>query len=100
MYGKNEENGHLSPLRLVILAILFYIAYRLLTGGRQKKEPESRQKNTAFKEMPANDVLVEDPVCKKLIPRQQAIQHHHADQIIYFCSEECCRKFISQQGEN
>ncbi len=90
----------MSPLRLVILAILFYIAFRLLTGGRHKKEPETQQKETTYKGMPADDVLVEDPVCKKLIPRQQAIQHHHSDQIIYFCSEECCRKFISQQGEN
>ena len=92
-------NGDLSPLRFLILAILFYIAYRLLTGGRQRKEPDLRQNKTDYKEMPANDVLVEDPVCKKLIPRQQALQHHHADQIIYFCSEECYRKFISQQGE-
>ena len=90
----------MSPIRLVIIAILIYIAYRLLTGGRQKKEPEIRQKKTTYKEMAANDVLVEDPVCKKLVPRQQAIQHHHADQVIYFCSEKCCQKFISQQGEN
>lgn len=97
---EKEENGDLSPLRLLILAILFYIAYRLLAGGRQKKEPDLRQNKTDYKEMPANDVLVEDPVCKKMVPRQQALQHHHADQIIYFCSEECCRKFISQQGES
>ena len=100
MHRKNEENSDLSPLRLVILAILFYIAYRLLLGGRQKKRVETQQKETTQTEMPVDDVLVEDPVCKKLVPRQQAIQHHHADQIIYFCSRECCRKFISQQGES
>ena len=90
----------MSPIRLLILAVLFYIAYRLLFGGKQRKVPADKQKDETYKEMPVSDVLVEDPVCKKLIPRQQALQHHHADQIIYFCSEECCQKFISQQGEN
>lgn len=89
----------MSPLRLIIIAILFYIVYRLLTGGRQKKEPDSRREGATQKEMPVDDVLVEDPVCKKLVPRQKAVEHCHADQTIYFCSEECCRKFISQEGE-
>ena len=90
----------MSPIRLLILAVLFYIAYRLLFGGKQRKVHADKQKDETYKEMPVSDVLVEDPVCKKLVPRQQALQHHHADQIIYFCSEECCQKFISQQGEN
>jgi len=90
----------MSPIRLLILAVLFYIIYRLLFGGRKKKEAESQQKKKTFKKMPVNDVLEEDPVCKKLVPRQQAIQHNHEGQIIYFCSKECCHKFISQQGES
>jgi len=90
----------MSPVRLLILAILLYIAYRLLFGKKQENDPVDQQKKTTYKEMPADDVLVEDPVCKKLIPRQQALQHHHENQIFYFCSEKCCRKFISQQGES
>ncbi len=90
----------MSPLRLLILAILFYIAYRLLVGGRRHKEVSNdRQKEKPYKEMPADDLLVEDPVCKKLVPRQQAVQHRQAEQTFYFCSEECCQKFISQEGE-
>jgi len=89
----------LSPLRLLVLAVLFYIVYRLLIGGRQKKEPASQQERPTQKEMPVDDVLVEDPVCKKLVPRQKAVEHRHGDQTIYFCSKECCRKFISQEGE-
>jgi YHS domain-containing protein len=49
--------------------------------------------------MPADDVLVEDPVCKKLVPRMQAVKHQQAGQSFYFCSEECCRKFINQEGD-
>lgn len=90
----------MSPIRLLILAVLFYIAYRLLFGGKQRKVPAGKPKDETYKEMPVKDVLVEDPICKKLVPRQQALKHHHADQVIYFCSEKCCQKFISQQGEN
>ncbi len=89
----------MSPLRLVILAILFYIAYRLLVGVRKKEMSDDQQKGKAFKEMPADDLLVEDPVCKKLVPRQQAVQHRDGEQTFYFCIEECCQKFISQEGE-
>lgn len=89
----------MSPLRLVILGILFYIVYWLLIGGRKKKEVDDRQKEKPYKEMPADDLLVEDPVCKKLVPRQQAVQHRQAEQTFYFCSEECCQEFIIQEGE-
>lgn len=90
----------MSPIRLLILAVLFYIAFRLLFGGKKRKTPADSSKGETYKEMPIKDVLVEDPVCKKLVPRKQALKHHHADQVIYFCSEACCQKFISQQGEN
>ncbi len=91
----------MSPLRIVILAILFYIGYRLIVGGKQKKNSEPQQEKEGFsKEMPINDVLVEDPVCHKLIPKQQAIKHRHGDQIMYFCSDKCCGEFKSQQGES
>lgn len=84
-------------LRFVILAILVYIAYRLLIGGLRgrrevggKAEPPNDPK--------VSDVLVEDPVCHTLVPRQQAIHLQHKGEIIYFCSEKCCNIFI-QQGE-
>ena len=98
-----DENGEgiLSPLRIVIIAILFYIGYRLIVGGKGKKSPEPQpEKDGSSKEMPINDVLVEDPVCHKLIPKQQAVTHRHGDQTIYFCSEKCCTKFKSLQGES
>jgi len=90
----------LSPIRLLLLAILFYIAYRLLTGGKRTEEPDERVEGKSYKEMPTDDVLVEDPVCKKLVPRMQAVRHQRDGQSFYFCSEECCRKFISQEGES
>lgn len=89
----------MTPIRFVILAILIYLAYRLLTGGLKKgKNGEKRQK-TVKTDGPVNDVLVEDPVCHTLVPRQQAIQLQYQGSVVYFCSETCCNIFIKQGEE-
>lgn len=84
--------GILSPLRIIILVILFYIGYRLIVGGRKKKSGKVDSGRTSG-EVPANDTLEEDPVCKKLVPRQQAVRLEDEDKVYYFCSKECCKAF-------
>lgn len=80
----------MSPIRILIIAILFYIGYRLIVGGKKKKPT---------REIPKNDVLVEDPVCKKLVPKQQAIVYEAAGETHYFCSKKCCNVYRNQNGE-
>ena len=41
---------------------------------------------------------MEDPVCKKLVPKQQSVQIEHEGETIYFCSDHCCNTFISDKG--
>lgn len=88
----------MSPLRIIILAILVYIGYRLIVGGF-KKDSKKVGSNRASSAMPASDTLEEDPICKKLVPRQQAIKFKHAGGVHYFCSEECCKSFRKTQGD-
>ena len=86
-------------LRFVILAILFFIVYRLLVGSfKIRNKDEGKQQELANGDAKVSDILVEDPVCHTLIPRQQAIHLQHNGEIVYFCSEECCNIFI-KQGE-
>jgi len=86
-----------TPLRLVVLAILFYILYRLLAGiGKKKSEPKPLNEKYSS---PVSDALVEDPVCHTLVPKGQALRLQHENQIYYFCSEACCSRFISEKGE-
>ena len=87
----------MSPIRLVILAILIYIGYLLIRGGSGKKKKDTIDKDT---DTPSGiaDVLMEDPVCKKLVPKQQAVQIEHEGETIYFCSDKCCNMFISDKG--
>lgn len=89
----------MSPLRIIIIAILVYIGYRLIVGGGKKKTVEHSHNTQPPKGMSANDILEEDPVCKKLVPRQQAVQYEQKGKTYYFCSKECCKTFRTKQGE-
>ena len=84
----------MSPIRIVIIAILFYILYRLLKGGRKKTPPSSSGGS-----LPAQDVLVEDPVCHTYIPKKQAVSGKSNGSVHYFCSKECHDKYFANKGE-
>jgi len=86
-----------TPLRLVIIGILLYILYRLLTGSRRKGLRDGKH-GSAASGRAVQDVLVEDPVCHTYIPKGQAIQLHHNKQMYYFCSDKCCRMFLKEKG--
>lgn len=90
----------MSPLRIIILVILFYIAYRLIRGKLPSSLTGRKSRPGTTPEMPASDTLEEDPVCKKLVPSRQAVQYEWQGRTIYFCSQECCNTFRSTQGEH
>ncbi|MDW7771324.1 MAG: YHS domain-containing protein [Desulfobulbaceae bacterium] len=83
----------MNIVRLVVLAILFYIAWRLLRGllipSNGKKKAETVTK--------VQDVLVEDPQCHKLVPKNQAVRCRLEGKTYYFCSDTCCDKFTETQ---
>jgi YHS domain-containing protein len=82
------------PFRLLILAILCYIGWRFLRRFVLSKPAETVLDDTSQGPDPElQDVLVEDPVCHTLIPRNQAIRLRKNDTTYYFCSEACCDQF-------
>lgn len=83
----------MSPFRLLVLGLLGYVFYRLITGGRKKEVPSQAPENDKIQ-----DVLVEDPYCHTYIPQAQAIQLYHDHQTLYFCSQDCCKKFLKEKG--
>ena len=87
----------MTPLRLLIIAGLLYILFRLLTGSRRKKFSRPRN-GTAAQGQVVQDVLVEDPVCHTLIPKGQAVHLHQDKKMYYFCSNKCCEMFIKNKG--
>ena len=87
----------MTPLRLVIIAILLYVLYRLLIGPL-KKGTHAKKHDTAAPGGAVQDVLVEDPVCHTYIPKGQAVQLHHDKKMYYFCSNKCCEMFLKEKG--
>jgi YHS domain-containing protein len=86
-------------LRFVILAILIFLAYRLVAGSFRSGKKDERKPELADGDPTVSDILVEDPVCHTLIPRQQSIHLRHHGENVYFCSEECCDIFL-KKGED
>ena len=88
----------MNIIRLVVLGILLYVAWRLLQGisGSMRSSRASRNKR-AETNTKVQDVLVEDPVCHKLVPKNQAIRCRVDDKTYYFCSDTCCDKFSETQ---
>jgi YHS domain-containing protein len=87
----------MTPLRLLILVFLLYLGWRVVRAQLKKKrfEPHVRQDSDT------QDVLVEDPVCHVLIPKNQALRLRRGGSTYYFCSERCCDQFSGQpeQGD-
>ena len=88
----------MTPLRLLILAALFYLAWRVLRGWFVQKGKAAGPERKAGPE----DVLVEDPFCHVLIPKRQAIQMRKDGVTYYFCSQQCCDQFAGEpeKGES
>jgi YHS domain-containing protein len=93
----------MSPQRLLLLAFLFYIAWRLvrslLRDKITQKAKELLQKEAEQAEdATVKDTLVEDPICHTLIPQHQAIRLRHNGKNYYFCSDSCCDQFTGNPG--
>ena len=90
----------MSPQRLLILAVLLYIAWRLIRNLiREKIETEAqKQRRKQPDDSSVEDVLVEDPVCHTLIPKHQAVRLRQDGKTYYFCSDKCCDQFTGKPG--
>ena len=87
-------------VRLVVLAVLLYIAWLLIRGITSKSTAGKKASGKTDESTPSQDVLVEDPVCHTLVPKHQAIRMRKDGETHYFCSDECCDKFSeSARGE-
>lgn len=85
----------MSPVRIIILALLFYFLYRLLFTP--KKPGSRRETRGRHLEEENNNILVEDPVCHTYVVQGQSLSAVKDGKKYYFCSEECRQKFLSQK---
>ena len=83
--------------RLLAAGALAYYAGLRLRKHLRHGNPASQQPPADVQ--PVEDVLVEDPICCRLVPRRQALALADAGDMHFFCSEDC-RNIFQQQREN
>ncbi len=88
----------LSLIRLVIFGFLIYLVYRLakwiiLSPGIKGRDMPEHQVAAA-----QGEDLAEDPYCHIYVPMSQAHKATIDGQDLYFCSEKCSDKYISEHS--
>jgi YHS domain-containing protein len=80
-------------MRLLILFLLIYVAYRLFKKwalpGQSSTRSAGQEPLTTV-----DDVMVKDPFCETYFPQRKGIKKVIAGQTYYFCSTECRDKYI------
>ena len=82
--------------RLLTIGALAYAGLRLRKYLSQDKAPTQCPADDAH---PVEDILMEDPVCQRLVPKRQALILRHIGVTHYFCSEHCRHLFQQQREE-
>ena len=81
-------------LKFIIFLGLGYMVYKALAGpGPEKQRPRMDRRETRQ----IDDVMVQDPVCKVYFPKREGVAAKVDGQIMYFCSEECMKKYLENK---
>ena len=80
----------MSLSRLIILALLAYLLYRLIFARPAEKGEDASADRS-------HDVLVQDPVCHTYVPEGQAVTLKHQGATVHFCSAKCRDQFMLAQ---
>lgn len=89
--------------RLLIIAVLFFLIYRLLKGWRS---PDSTRGRTApypggkKRTEATSEELVQDPQCGVFFPKSEGIASMMDGTLLFFCSVECRDKYIDEHRRN
>jgi len=81
-------------MRLIILAVLGYLLYRLIRGLFKSGKKISKAGNGGV-----IDEMVQDPVCKTYIPLRDARRRVIGGREYFFCSKECADKFELEENK-
>jgi len=85
-------------MRLLILALLVYILYRVLRlymgPGRKPGEASMRKSEPGG----VIDEMVRDPLCKTYIPLREAERRVIDGETYFFCSDQCADTFEKEKA--
>lgn len=83
--------------RFLIAIILFGVAILILRRLAGLFAPASREPANGGRAAGVAEgiPLVRDKVCNTFLPKHRALELAGRDQVLYFCSEDCRRRFLS-----
>jgi len=86
-------------LRWLVIGLISYFAVKLIGRALQQRlqswgvgpaAATSRRQRAAHRDS-GPPALVEDPVCKVLLPKEDAVACEVKGEMIYFCSDRCLK---------
>lgn len=83
-------------VKIAIVAIVCYVLYRLFMNDSRKK---AERDAADTKKKVASGEMVQDPVCGTYVDKDSAITVRNGEQVLYFCSYECRKKYLEGRGE-
>ena len=80
-------------IRVIVLAVLGYLAYRLVKRWVRGKVLSDRVKGQETGRI--DDIMVKDPQCGTYFARRDGVVLKHGERDLLFCSRECRDKFLA-----
>lgn len=87
----------MAMLKFVVLIVVGYFLYKLISNDKRKKVEEQKNENT---ESNKSEVMVKDPVCGTYVTTDSEIRVKEGQKVLYFCSYECRDKFLEDKNQN
>jgi len=81
--------------RLFLIAALLVLFYYLLRRAIRKLRNEGGLVGSSGAKAPGNQ-MVQDPVCRVFVPRENAVREEIGGQTYFFCSRGCATAFQKQ----
>ncbi len=77
--------------RIILVSGIVFLLYKLVMILIREKR--NKKRNTRYSPNNSIEEMKKDPICGTYVPESQAIIVRLNDQIYYFCSEKCKKKF-------
>lgn len=82
-------------LKIIILVVVGYILYKLLSNDQRKKKDKV---SAEHKKMAASGVMIKDPVCGTYVDKDSDIRVKKDNKVLCFCSYDCRDKYLKSIG--
>lgn len=83
-------------VRILLIAFLIFVIVRFVRNLLAASSPHHSHQTAGDSFRKVSD-MVQDPHCGIYVAKKEALATRTRDGVLYFCSEECCRKYLQKQ---